>query len=66
MAAVGITERTDAISVVVSEETGIISLAHNGRIIRHLDEGRLSRLLHTLYKPRFSTGGLLQRRRREV
>lgn len=50
-AAVGVTETSDAIAVVVSEETGIISLAYNGRIIRHLDEGRLNRLLHAFYGP---------------
>jgi diadenylate cyclase len=50
-AAVGITESTDAIAVVVSEETGIISLAYNGRLIRHLDEGRLNRLLYAFYGP---------------
>ncbi|MFQ6058100.1 MAG: diadenylate cyclase CdaA [Anaerolineae bacterium] len=53
LAAIGITEQTDAIAIVVSEETGTISIAHNGRMIRKLDEGRLARILHTLYKPRF-------------
>ncbi|MDQ4077129.1 MAG: diadenylate cyclase CdaA [Chloroflexota bacterium] len=55
-AAVGITETTDAIAVVVSEETGIISMAYNGRLIRHLDEGRLNRLLHAFYGPPQETG----------
>lgn len=50
-AAVGVTEATDAIAVVVSEETGTISLAYNGRLLRHLDEGRLNRLLHAFYGP---------------
>ena len=36
-AAVGITEETDAVVVVVSEETGAISLAHGGRLLRKLD-----------------------------
>ena len=54
-AALGITEQSDAISIVVSEETGIISVAHNGRMIRHLDEKRLRRILQALYKPRFET-----------
>lgn len=54
-AAVGITEQTDAIAVVVSEETGIISMARNGRIIRHLDERRLVTLLRALLKPRSSS-----------
>ncbi len=50
-AAVGITEQTDAIVVVISEETGIISVAHNGRLTRRLDEARLSRIMHALYEP---------------
>jgi uncharacterized protein (TIGR00159 family) len=36
-AAIGITEETDAVAVVVSEETGTISLAYGGRIERDLD-----------------------------
>ncbi len=36
-AAIGITQVSDAISVVVSEETGIVSMAENGRLIRGLD-----------------------------
>ncbi len=48
-AGVGVTESSDAVSVIVSEETGDISLAYSGRIIRHLDDGRLNRLLHTFY-----------------
>jgi len=50
-AAVGITEESDALVLVVSEETGIISLAHNGRMIRHLDERRLRHILHSFYRP---------------
>lgn len=46
LAAIGVTEVTDAIVIVVSEETGIISVARHGRMVRNLDEGRLSRLLH--------------------
>ena len=52
-AAVGVTEETDAISIVVSEETGIISIAHNGRMIRRLDVNRLGKILQAFYKPRF-------------
>lgn len=51
-AALGVTEQTDALAVVVSEETGQISLAYSGRIIRNLDEGRLTRLLLAFYEPR--------------
>jgi diadenylate cyclase len=50
-AALGITELTDALSVVVSEETGTISLANNGRMVRHLDEGKLRKVLGVLLAP---------------
>jgi len=50
-AALGISEQTDAIAVVVSEETGIISLAQNGRMVRHLDENRLRSILQRVYHP---------------
>lgn len=51
-AAIGVTEGTDAIAIVVSEESGRIAVAHNGRLVRRLDEGELSRLLFRLYEPR--------------
>ncbi len=57
-AAVGVTEQTDAITVVVSEESGIISVAHNGRMVRHLDERRLKKILRALYQPQFPGNGL--------
>lgn len=49
-AAMGITERTDAVSVVVSEETGIISICNNGRMVRNMDEAILRRLLADLFR----------------
>jgi len=51
-AALGLTEQTDAVVVIVSEETGIISVAHNGRMIRRLDENRLIKVLEAIYLPR--------------
>lgn len=48
-AAIGVTEQTDAVAVVVSEESGVISVAHNGRIIRRLDGKRLRKTLQALY-----------------
>jgi len=47
-AAIGITEETDALVVVVSEETGTISLAFKGRLSRGLDEERLRRMLSSV------------------
>ncbi len=49
-AAIGITEATDAIAVVVSEERGTISIAHNGRMIRRLDGARLESVLRAFYQ----------------
>lgn len=49
-AAIGITEESDAIAVVVSEETGQIAVAHNGRLIRNLDQDRLRRVLRSLLR----------------
>jgi len=50
-AAIGVTEESDAIVVVVSEERGTISIAHNGRIIRNLDIKRLEAVLRALFQP---------------
>lgn len=47
-AGLGITERTDAVSLVVSEETGRISVAADGRMYTRLDEPRLRALLARL------------------
>ena len=56
-AALGISEACDAIAVVVSEETGMISIAHNGRMIRRLDSERLENILHTFYQSRSGRPG---------
>jgi len=50
-AALGISEVSDAVSVVVSEETGIISVVHGGRMIRRLDSDRLENILRAFYWP---------------
>jgi diadenylate cyclase len=51
-AAIGITEEADAITVVVSEERGAISLTHSGRIIRNIDTKRLESILRAFLVPR--------------
>jgi diadenylate cyclase len=56
-AALGTSEATDAVAVVVSEETGSISISHAGRMIRRLDTDRLENILNTFYHtPPVSTG----------
>lgn len=49
-AAIGITETTDAVSLIVSEETGIISYARNGHITRQLDREALELLLREIFQ----------------
>lgn len=49
-AAVGITEISDALAVVVSEETGCISLMFNGKMTRDIDIETLTRLLYRMYR----------------
>jgi len=60
-AALGTSEACDAVAVVVSEETGMISIAHGGRMIRRLDAERLENILLTFYHPPHEKTGLLQR-----
>lgn len=50
-AALGISERTDAVTVVASEETGNVSIAANGRMISKLDGPRLRGILRSLLLP---------------
>jgi diadenylate cyclase len=50
-AALGISEVSDAIAVIVSEETGIVSVVHGGRMIRRLDSERLENILYAFYRP---------------
>ncbi|MGQ9457637.1 MAG: diadenylate cyclase CdaA, partial [Anaerolineae bacterium] len=49
-AALGLSQQTDAVVVVVSEETGIISVTHDGKMIRRLTEKRLLHVLRTFYR----------------
>jgi diadenylate cyclase len=51
-AALSISAQSDAVVVVVSEESGTISVASNGRIIGNLDEERLRRVLSSLLRSR--------------
>ncbi|GAB4569705.1 MAG: diadenylate cyclase CdaA [Anaerolineae bacterium] len=55
-AALGISEVSDAICVVVSEETGHISVTNGGRMIRRLDSTRLRTILSAFYEDQRRTG----------
>jgi diadenylate cyclase len=48
-AAIGLTERSDAVVVVVSEERSVMSISSSGRMVPDLDETRMSRQLHRLF-----------------
>jgi diadenylate cyclase len=50
-AALGTTEQTDAIVVVVSEENGQVSLVQRARIVRNLNESQVARSLRQLLEP---------------
>lgn len=50
-AALGISEASDAIAVVVSEETGSISIAQDGKMIRRLNMERLQNTLFAFFQP---------------
>lgn len=60
-AALGISEVSDAVAIVVSEETGSISIAHTGRMIRRLDPERLENILSAFYRPEQTQKNFLQR-----
>jgi uncharacterized protein (TIGR00159 family) len=56
-AAKGISEQSDAIAVVVSEETGAISLMNDGRMVSYLNEARLRNMLAGLLKVSLEENG---------
>jgi len=55
-AALGVTEQTDALAIVVSEESGSIGLSQGGGIVRELDEDELRQRLYALLAPTDMTG----------
>ena len=60
-AAIGLTEESDALVVIVSEETGIISVAYNGRIVRRLDVNRLKNVLLAFFQHKLGGRGWTKR-----
>lgn len=68
-AAIGLTEDTDAAVAIVSEETGRISVAHDGELFKDLDANEMRAFLQRIYSSRHlhrRRGTLLERFRREV
>jgi diadenylate cyclase len=60
-AALGITQVSDAISIVVSEETGAVSLAVGGRLFRGLDRKTLKEKIMGLLETHLSIPNILNR-----
>lgn len=61
-AAIGMSEVSDAVCVVVSEETGRISITNGGRMIARLDPKRLRTILNAFYGPEYTQNrSLIQR-----
>ena len=61
-AALGISETTDATVLIVSEETGIISMAKGGKLTRHLDANSLRDILEGMYtQPKHDLRSMLSR-----
>ena len=54
-AALGISEVSDAVSVVVSEQSGSISISNSGRMIRRIDPERLENILAAFFRPDTTT-----------
>ena len=70
-AAIGITQETDAVALVISEERGAMSLALDGQILRDLDARALREELRRLFEPRLKRSpigrqGVLERIREKV
>ena len=56
-AALGLSERSDAVVIVVSEEAGSISIARDGRLMRNLDPSGLQELLVKYLSPKANPSG---------
>lgn len=65
-AAVGLTDETDALVIVVSEETGLVSLAREGKLMRNIDRESLTKALNNVFgqpkRPKFPFKNILKRK----
>ena len=65
-AAVGLTDETDAFVIVVSEETGLVSLVREGKLMRNIDKESLTKMLNNVFgqpkRPKFSFKNIFKRK----
>ena len=64
-AALDIKKKSDSLTIVVSEETGAISMAENGSLARYLDTKTLKQILMDMYKPKDQRQTLITKWRRK-
>jgi diadenylate cyclase len=57
-AALGLSEQTDAACIVVSEETGTVSMARGGHLTTNISPERLSRYIHAFYNSHYAEARL--------
>src|SRR3712207_5897871 len=59
-AAIGVSEMSDCLTLVVSEETGSVSIARSGKIYRDVTRERLTNILKNFYKTKSESPGLFK------
>jgi len=64
-AAIGMSEVSDAVCVIVSEETGRISITNGGRLIARLDPKRMRTILNAFYGPEYTQNQSVPQRVRD-
>jgi len=55
-AALGISEQTDALVIVISEESGAISIVRNGKLTKEIDEEKLKKIITSIYNRNIGDG----------
>lgn len=65
-AGIGITENSDAVALIVSEETGVISMAQDGKLTRFLDRKKIANVLYNMYVPKESANPVKKTLKRAI
>ncbi len=65
-AALGVSSVSDSVTLIVSEETGVISFARDGKLVRYIDQKALKNLLETIFVRKAENApGILKRRNKK-